>query len=219
MSITKQNPPKIIAVLGGTFDPIHLGHTLPGQETAKWIGAEKLFLIPAHIPPHKLGTHANAKQRAEMVSLICANNDNFMLDSRELNRHTPSFTVDTLNEIKAEHPNTSLYFIMGMDSLLTFTTWHCWQEILTLCNLVVNIRPGYSHLELENTLTPELNARLIFNLTDLQPQKSGQIVIHESKPVNISSTEIRLRIKSGLDCSQYLEKPVFNFIKQHKLYN
>jgi nicotinate-nucleotide adenylyltransferase len=219
MSITKQNPPKLIAVLGGTFDPIHLGHTLPAQETAKWIGAEKLFLIPAHIPPHKLGTHANAKQRAEMVSLVCANNDNFMLDSRELNRHTPSFTVDTLNEIKAEHPNTSLYFIMGMDSLLTFTTWHCWQEILTICNLVVNIRPGYSHLELEDTLAPELSTRLIFNLTDLQPQKSGQIVIHESKPVNISSTEIRARIKAGLDCSQYLEKPVFDFIKQHKLYS
>jgi nicotinate-nucleotide adenylyltransferase len=187
MSITKQNPPKLIAVLGGTFDPIHLGHTLPAQETAKWIGAEKLFLIPAHI--------------------------------RELNRHTPSFTVDTLNEIKAEHPNTSLYFIMGMDSLLTFTTWHCWQEILTICNLVVNIRPGYSHLELEDTLAPELSTRLIFNLTDLQPQKSGQIVIHESKPVNISSTEIRARIKAGLDCSQYLEKPVFDFIKQHKLYS
>ena len=218
MNITNQSAPKLIALLGGTFDPIHFGHILPAQETAKWLGVEQLFIIPAHIPPHKIGTHANAKHRANMVSLVCNNDKIFNLDNRELNRQNRSYTIDTLKEIKAEQPNTDLYFIMGMDSLLTFTSWHCWQEILTLCNLVVNIRPGYNHRTLETSLAPELKTRLIYNLAKIQPQKTGLILIHESQEVNISSTEIREKIKSCEDYSKDLPKQVYDYINQHKLY-
>jgi nicotinate-nucleotide adenylyltransferase len=218
MSTTNQKMPKLIAILGGTFDPIHLGHISPAQETAKWLGAEQLHLIPAHIPPHKSGTHANAKQRAKMVSLVCDNSDIFTLDTRELNRQSPSYTVDTLHEIKAEQPSADLYFIMGMDSLLSFTQWHCWQEILTLCNLVVNIRPSYPHLALEAALEPALKSRLIYSLTQLQRQQTGQIIIHESTPVDISSTKIRAKIKASSNYNQDLPQSVFNYIERHKLY-
>ncbi len=218
MSITKQSPPKLIALLGGTFDPIHLGHILPAQETALWLGAEQLHLIPAHIPPHKSGTHANAKQRADMVALVCDNHKNLLLDKRELNRDIASYTVDSLREIKAEQPGADLYFIMGMDSLLTFTQWRCWQEILTLCNLVVNIRPGYPHLELESALVPELKHRLIYSLAQLQFHQSGQIILHESTPLDISSTLIREKIKANLAYAQYLPQSVYHYIEQHQLY-
>jgi len=218
MSTTNQTKPNLIALLGGTFDPIHLGHILPAQETAKWLGAKQLYLIPSHVPPHKAGTHANANQRVSMVKLVCDNSNIFTLDNRELNRHRPSYTVDTLREIKSEQPNANLHFIMGMDSLLSFTTWHCWQEILTLCNLVVNIRPGYPHLALEVALAPELKSRLIYSLAQLQYPKTGQIILHESTAIDISSTEIRAKIKAGLHCSQYLPEPVYDYIKQHKLY-
>lgn len=218
MSITKPNSPPLIALLGGTFDPIHLGHILPAQETAQWLGAKELHLIPAHIPPHKNTTHANATQRAEMVSLVCQQNNVFTLDSRELNRHCPSYTVDTLHEIKAEQPKADLYFIMGMDSLLSFTQWHRWQEILTLCNLVVNIRPGYPHLALASALDPTLASRLIYNIAQLQQQKVGQIILHESTPVDISSTSIREKIKAKLDYRPHLPELVFNYIEHHKLY-
>ena len=218
MSTTKQTAPTLIALLGGTFDPIHQGHILPAQETAKWLGAQQLHLIPAHIPPHKNSTHANAKQRANMVSLVCENSNIFTLDNRELNRKSPSYTVDTLHEIKAEQPSADLFFIMGMDSLLSFTTWHCWQEILSLCNLVVNIRPGYPHSALEASLAPELKSRLIYDLAKLQYKKTGQIILHESTPVDISSTEIRAKIKANLHYCQYLPKPVFDYIEQHRLY-
>ena len=218
MSITSQTKPKIIALLGGTFDPIHLGHILPAQETAQWLGAEQLHLIPAHIPPHKSATHANAKQRAKMVSLVCDNHDVFTFDNRELNRQSPSYTVDTLHEIKAEQPSADLYFIMGMDSLLSFTKWRRWQEILTLCNLVVNIRPGYPHLALKAALAPELSARLIYSPTQLPHQHTGKIILHESSPVDISSTQIRTKIKAGSGYSQYLPKPVYDYIEQNQLY-
>ncbi|MGB2740565.1 MAG: nicotinate-nucleotide adenylyltransferase [Cognaticolwellia sp.] len=218
MSITNLKSPKLIALLGGTFDPIHLGHILPGQETAHWLGAEQLYLIPAHIPPHKNATHASAEQRAKMVSLVCDGSDLFTLDSRELHRQIPSYTVDTLHEIKAEQPSADLYFIMGMDSLLSFTKWHRWQEILTLCNLVVNIRPGYPHHALQAALDPNLSARLIYSLTQFRPQQTGKIIIHESTPLDIASTQIREKIKAGLNYNQYLPESVYNYIEQYKLY-
>jgi len=218
MNIISQKKPKLIALLGGTFDPIHLGHILPAQETAQWLGAEQLHLIPAHIPPHKSDTHATAKQRENMVSLVCDNHDVLTLDSRELNRQSPSYTVDTLREIKAEQPSADLYFIMGMDSLLSFTQWRHWQEILTLCNLVVNIRPGYPHLALESALAPTLKSRLRYDQLQLQHQYPGQIILHESTPVDISSTQIRAKIAAGSSYRQYLPKPVYDYIEQHKLY-
>ncbi|MGB2742393.1 MAG: nicotinate-nucleotide adenylyltransferase, partial [Cognaticolwellia sp.] len=197
---------------------IHLGHIIPAQETALWLGAEQLHLIPAHIPPHKTGTHASAKQRAEMVALACEPDKGVLLDSRELDRDSPSYTIDTLREITKAQPKATLYFIMGMDSLLTFTKWWHWQEILTLCNLVVNIRPGYQHHELESTLEPELAKRLIYRLTKLQREKVGQILLHESTPLDISSTKVRENIKNSISYSEYLPKPVYHYIKQNKLY-
>ena len=218
MSTTSLEPPNIIALLGGTFDPIHFGHILPAQEAAQWLGAKQLVLIPAHIPPHKTRTHATAKQRAKMVSLICQNSEILTLDIRELNRQSPSFTIDTLREIKTEQPNAILYFIIGMDSLLSFTQWHGWQDILTLCNLVVNIRPGYPHHRLESTLEPALTSRLIYSIEHLQHNKTGQIILHESTAVDISSTEIRAKIKARANYSEFLPKPVYDYIEQYKLY-
>ena len=109
-------------------------------------------------------------------------------------------------------------FIMGMDSLLTFTQWRSWQEILTLCNLVVNIRPGYPHFELESALVPELKHRLIYSLAQLQFHQSGQIILHESTPLDISSTLIREKIKANLAYAQYLPQSVYHYIEQHRLY-
>jgi nicotinate-nucleotide adenylyltransferase len=218
MSITKQNVTRRIAMLGGTFDPIHLGHVLPAQATAKWLGVKQLYLIPAHIPPHKTGTHAEAKQRAKMVALVCDEHNDLTLDSRELNRHCHSYTLETLKEIKAEQQSAELYFIMGMDSLLSFTQWRGWQEILTLCNLVVNIRPGYSHFTVESSLAPALKSRLIYSPEQLPQQQVGKILLHESTPIDISSTAIRAKIKAGLSYSHYLPEPVYNYIEQHQLY-
>ena len=139
------NPEKLkrIAILGGTFDPIHHGHLKPAQQVANWLKLEKLVLLPAHIPPHKNGTYANASQRKAMVELVCEHDKLFHIDSRELTRTSPSYTVETLKEIKSENPHSQLFFIIGMDSLLNFTSWHQWQEILMLCHLVVNNRPQY----------------------------------------------------------------------------
>ena len=137
-----------IGILGGTFDPIHLGHTQSAQAVANQLNLTEVLLIPAHIPPHKISAklvpHASAEQRAAMVEIACQKSELFTCDLRELKRSGHSYTVDTLKELKQQYPTKALFFIIGMDSLLTFTTWHKYKEILSLCHLVVNTRPNYS---------------------------------------------------------------------------
>ena len=216
---TDLSEPEMIVLLGGTFDPIHLGHTLPATETAQWLGAEKIYLIPAHLPPHKNKTHANAQQRVAMAELICCNNALFQLDTRELQRDSLSYTVDTLKEIKIEQPNSQLYFIMGMDSLLSFTLWERWQQILSLCNIVVNIRPGFSDIkQLKTAIDPVLCSYLVDDLATVKKQPSGKIILHECTPFNISSSEIREKIKTGASYQALVSPSVHKYIEQNQLY-
>jgi nicotinate-nucleotide adenylyltransferase len=149
--MTHSNQKKSIAILGGTFDPIHYGHILPAQHVRTWLGVDHITLLPAHIPPHKQTTTVNSIHRTAMVRLICQHEAGFICDARELNRSSHSYTVESLKEIKAESPNTQLFFIIGMDSLHTFMQWHQWEEILTLCHLVVNTRPHYHISQLPST--------------------------------------------------------------------
>jgi nicotinate-nucleotide adenylyltransferase len=218
MSTTNSAKADTLLLMGGTFDPIHLGHTLPAEETAHWLGATQVYLIPAHIPPHKSTPHASAEQRVTMTSLVCNNQPLFHLDTRELQRNSHSFTVDTLIELKTEQPNKRLHFMMGMDSLLTFTRWERWQQILTLCHLVVNIRPGYSHQQLENSLNSELHARIVRSITELEQYAVGKIILHNGTAADISSTEIRKRIKKAKDYSLLVSQSVHEYIEQQQLY-
>lgn len=218
MSTIKRNKNEIVLILGGTFDPIHYGHTLPAEETALWLGAKQVSLLPAHIPPHKNNTHATAIQRSAMAALVCNNHPLFNLDTRELERNTHSYTVDTLLELKAEHPTARLHFMMGMDSLLSFTHWQRWQQILTLCHLVVNIRPGYSHQKLEASISPALHSHIVHDITELETHAFGKIILHDCSAVDISSTQIRNKIKNRQDYGQFINQEVFEYIEQQQLY-
>lgn len=216
---TNSLEPEVIVLLGGTFDPIHLGHTLPAIETAQWLGAEKVNLIPTHIPPHKNRPHANAQQRVAMVKLICNNNPLFQLDTRELQRDKLSYTIDTLLELKKELPNSQLYFVMGMDSLQSFTHWERWQQILNLCNIVVNIRPGYADIkQIENIIDPALKSYIVHDLIEVKKYSSGKIILHECTPFNISSSQIREKIKTGKSYHTLVSLPVHEYIEHHQLY-
>ena len=141
--INKQLITEHIGILGGTFDPIHLGHTLPAKAVAAYLSLDKVLVIPAAVPPHKATPNISAVNRAAMVKLACENEPLLSCDERELTRDGYSFTIDTLKTLSQEQPNARLYFIIGLDSLLTFTTWRCYQEILSFCHLIVNTRPNY----------------------------------------------------------------------------
>jgi len=181
-----------IGILGGTFDPIHIGHTTPAECVARWLNLDKILLIPAHIPPHKKTPKINAEQRAKMVDLVCEDNSLFQCDLRELHHLTPSYTVETLKELKQDYPNKTLFFIMGMDSLLTFTQWHCYKEILTLCHLVINTRPNYSLTQLNDETKLLLKDHKVTELFRLQNASFGHIIFtpnfSSESYINISSS-------------------------------
>jgi len=214
------NTPKRLALLGGTFDPIHNGHILPAKNVAKWLDIQQVSLMPAHLPPHKNTVSASAEQRVNMVKLVCHNEPLFICDQRELKRNSLSYTIDTLKEIKNEQPDTQIFFIIGMDSLLTFTQWHQWQEILTLSHLVVNCRPNYPL----TTLTADTQNLLATHKLDdnFQPQNitkdAGYILFPPEVNVEISSTAIKTKLKAQQSCKGLLPENVLNYIEKHQLY-
>jgi len=224
-----------IGILGGTFDPIHLGHTEPVKQVMSCLSLDKVLLIPANIPPHKATPNVSAKQRAEMVKLACEDEENFYCDTRELARSGHSYTVDTLTELKQCHPEQTLFFIIGLDSLLTFTSWHKYQQILSLCHLVVNTRPNYQLNGVNEATQQLLNQHKITSLVELTQKACGGIIIVPEitkllsqqnatapikAPINIdiSSSEIRRRLANKENCQQLLNAKVFAFINKNKLY-
>jgi len=211
-----------IGILGGTFDPIHLGHTQSAQAVADELGLLKVLLIPAHIPPHKMSPdlvpHASAQQRAAMVEIACQHNSLFFCDQRELQRSGHSYTVDTLKELKLQYPNQALYFIIGMDSLMTFSRWYQYQEILSLCHLVVNTRPNYPFEQLNNETKKLLNHHQTTDVTQLPQYKAGRIFFAKPRFFDISSTQVRQQLMEKQSCNHQLLPSISEFINKNNLY-
>jgi len=215
-----------IGILGGTFNPVHLGHTLPAKAVAAHLSLDEILLIPTSIPPHKASPNVSAKHRATMVELACDGEPIFSCDERELKRDGYSFTVDTLKELSQEYPKARLYFIIGLDSLLTFTTWHKYQEILSLCHLVVNTRPNYQLNNINQATRSLLNKHQVDDVNALKSINSGGILLlpssipnhDEHLDINISSSEVRQRLINNQDCQHLLSPEVLAFINKNKLY-
>lgn len=217
MNITDKT--KHIGILGGSFDPIHYGHLKPVLATAKQLALTQVLLMPAHIPAHKKSLIASPDQRAAMVGLACKENELLQLDARELQRNSTSYTITTLKEIKVSISELSqLYFFIGMDSLLTFSTWYQHTEILNLCHLVVNSRPNFN-LATANKRTKTLLANHQINsIEQLKQQEVGGIYIATPDEHNISSTQIRHNLQHGINCDQLIPKAVYDYITKQQLY-
>jgi len=211
-----------IGVFGGTFDPVHIGHTQSAEAVAQELNLKKVLFIPAHIPPHKSdmtsAPTASAEQRSIMVELACKENRLFDCDKRELQRQQHSYTVDTLIELKQEFPDQSLCFIIGMDSLHTFTRWHRYQEILTLCNLVVNRRPNYKLSQMNEATKKLLLKHQIHNINELNNTNNGAIFFAKPLNIDISSTQIRYNLQRNKPCQSQVFPSVLDFINKNKLY-
>ncbi len=221
-NMTTTTPGPGIGILGGTFDPIHLGHTQSAQGVAKELGLTNVLLIPAYISPHKISSdlvpHATAHQRAAMVELACRQSTLFFCDTRELQRAGPSYTVETLKELKQQYPNQPLYFIVGMDSLMSFTRWHQYQEILNLCHLVVNTRPNYSIDELNSETQALLKQYQTTDITQLSHLESGTIFLAKAQFFDVSSTQIRHELANQQNAHRHLLPVISDFIHKNNLY-
>lgn len=175
--------------------------------------------MPNNVPPHRPQPEASSWQRFHMVELAVESDPLFTVDDRELQRQTPSYTIDTLEALRTEKGRDApLGFIIGQDSLLTLHHWHRWQDLLDVCHLLVCARPGYrSTLE-----TPELQRWLDSHLTrtpdDLHQQPQGRIFLADTPLITISATDIRRRRQQGLDCHDLIPSAVLRYIDEHHLY-
>ncbi|WP_140918077.1 nicotinate-nucleotide adenylyltransferase [Limnobaculum xujianqingii] len=209
----------IHALFGGTFDPIHYGHLKPVEALAQEVGLNRITLLPNHVPPHRPQPEANTQQRLEMVKLAVAGNPLFSVDERELHRLAPSYTIDTLEEIRHEQgEKIPLAFIIGQDSLLTLHYWHRWQSLLDYCHLLVCARPGYT----DKLDTPELEYWLeqhrTTNIDNLKQQANGLIYLAHTPLLDISATDIRRRKHNGISLDDLLPPTVQQYIEQQGLY-
>lgn len=207
-----------IALFGGTFDPIHKGHIACAKHVAQWLGLTQVCLIPSHIPPHKSSTTVSALDRLAMVKLAIKDDPFFSVDDREVLKKTTSYTVETLEELleelKADKTDRKFYFIIGMDSLIHFTKWHRWQDILKLCHIVVSTRPGYD----VNAIPNELNAFIEKDAERITQHCTGKILIAPPCFHDISSTEIRHFIANQQKTDTLLPQPVSKYIRINHLY-
>ena len=199
-----------IGIYGGSFNPIHKGHLTAAQSAAKQLGLDRLFLIPASVPPHKQlsADSASAQQRLEMTVLATAEMDcKVEVLDIELKRTGKSYTSDTLRALKAQYPDDELWLLMGTDMFLSFHTWHEPDVILSLASLAAFSRT-------EEGEDAEFAAQEAY----LEKTFGANVVTLQNPDViEISSTEVRAALPKG-DGEEYLTAAVYGYILRHGLY-
>lgn len=187
----------LIALLGGTFDPIHIGHLRAALEARAALNADVVRLLPNADPPHRQTPKVSARQRAELCAAAIEGLPGLELDLRELARQGPSYTVETLRELRAElGGEVSLALLMGADAFVGLPTWHQWARIPDLAHLVVLNRPD-SPTHLPPVLETELARRGTAEASDLRRTPAGRILRLEIPPLQISATELRAKLAAG----------------------
>ena len=195
-----------VGVLGGTFDPIHIGHLVAAEEVRVQLGLDRVVFVPAGLPPHKLTDDVSSvDHRLAMVKLAIASNPYFTVSRVDIDRFGPCYTVDTIELLRDEWgSDVELYFIMGSDSLADVLTWHNPQRLIRLCRLAVVERPGY-RVDVEE-------------LERLLPGITSRVHFINSPQLDISSTDIQRRVREGLSIKYQVPEAVEDYIYEHELY-
>ena len=203
-----------LGVLGGTFDPIHNGHVAAAEAAERSLDLDAIALIPSHIPPHRHDpVGATGEQRYDMTQLAAASHPGWSASRIELDREGPSYTYDTLAALRRERDpsnGTQIFFITGADAFAEIATWSRYPEVLDLANFVVVSRPGIT--------LDSLRARVPSAFRD-RPSASTRVILVEAHTPDISSTDIRRRVRAGHSLSGFVPDPVARYIAEHRLYS
>jgi nicotinate-nucleotide adenylyltransferase len=217
-----------LGVLGGTFDPIHNGHVAAAQAAQRALVLDAIMLIPSRIPPHRLDpVGATSSQRYDMAQLVAAAHSGWSASPIELDREGPSYTYDTLVElalggpalgerdashrdVPRESKGTQIFFITGADAFAEIATWSRYPAVLDLANFVVVSRPGIT--------LDSLRARVPSAFRD-RSAASTRVILVEAHTPDISSTDIRRRVRAGQSLSGFVPDSVAAYIAAHRLYS
>ncbi len=221
-----------IGIMGGTFDPIHLGHLRAAEEIYWAFGMDRIIFVPAARPPHKEeAVVASALHRYEMVSLATVFTPYFTVSPIELQREGKSYSVETVREFqKAAGPDTRLYFVVGVDAFLEMSEWKEAGELLRLTRVIVTARPGWRLDEVERLLTPEQRRLLgepsfrylkVGEIDAAQMEKSPaprQVLLVEVVSLDIASREIRQLVEEGRSIRHLVPDTVAAYMAKNRLY-
>lgn len=198
---------KPLAILGGTFDPIHLGHLCVAWEASELLDAE-VHLMPASVPPHRTPPVATAAQRVALLRVALRGQSRLLLDARELERVGPSWTVDTLRGLRTEQGARPLVLLLGADAFAGLLTWHRWRELFALAHIGVLSRPGVS-AALPEELEAEVAPRRTTRVDALRTQPGGKVIDLAVTPLEVSATRIRQLLADGRDPRYLLPAGLF----------
>lgn len=204
--MTKRN----IALFGGTFDPIHLGHTTVVVDAVKHIRAERIVFIPAKRSPLKgFLPKASDEDRLRMIALAIAGEENFEVSDYELNKPAPSYTLETVMKFQKDYGDeTSIHWLVGADGINDLTYWHKIVELIDVCNLTTMYRAGCA----------PPNFAKFEDIWGRQRVEKLERNVVQTPLIDVSSTEIRNKLAAGHDVTNMLHPAVAGYIREHGLY-
>jgi len=210
-----------VALLGGSFDPVHNGHVALAALFANLLHPDQLRIVPAGNPWQKNRLQASAQERVDMLELAFkAAALPVVLDCQEIERGAPTYTIDTLRNVRAElGPQASVVFLMGADQLLHLDSWRDWRQLFGYAHIGVAGRPGFTLAEaaLPAAVAHELEQRLA-PLAQLRNTPSGLAYLAHDFAVDISATQIRAALQRGENAHSLIPPVVLDYIQQHNLY-
>ena len=210
-----KSKPEFIGIFGGTFDPVHKGHTEIIKNLFELIPLDKVIVIPNGIPPHREAS-VSSEERLRMVSSAFKSVDNIVIDNREIKKKDPSYAISTLKELIEENSEHSLVWIMGSDAFAEIDSWYQWSDFTKMVNIIVMVRPNHE-IPVESEAYKLLQKS---HTIDKDSLSSGneKILLLKIRPIEISSTDIRNKIYKGSDVSEFLLEEVNELINKRNLY-
>jgi len=217
-----------IGVLGGTFDPVHLGHLEMAERSISSMALAGLLLLPSSIPPHKSRPHLTpAEHRLEMLRLAIQGRPGMRISTLELDRGGVCYTIDTLRQLRSADEAASPVFILGTDSLAEIQTWRDYRDIMLEFDIAALDRPGSLLVDIAPRLPSEITGSLVIVpdgpggpklVRDMQPGRGGRIFHLPMKPVPISSSQIRKLVAAGSSIEALVPPAVAGYIQRNGLY-
>jgi nicotinate-nucleotide adenylyltransferase len=219
--ITDHPPLAPIGILGGTFDPIHYAHLRLAEEMADALVLDQVRLVPASVPPHRATPRVTAADRLAMTRLACGANPRLLVDDRECRRQGPSYTMDTLLELRAElGRERPLCLLMGVDAFLGLPTWSRWEGLFGVAHIIVAHRPGFrlDPAGMPATLARQLETRGATTPSQLHAAAAGLVWLQPITALDISATAIRSAIREERSPRYLLPDSVLDYIHLNTLY-
>jgi len=206
-----------IGIFGGTFDPIHYGHLRTALELLEGLSLAEVRFIPCGRQPLRHEQTAASQTRLSMVEAAVESEARFSVDTRELEREGPSYSVDTLTGLRTEHQDRPLCLLLGMDAFLSLPNWQRWEELIGLAHIVVAHRPGWQ-APVEGDLGDLVREHATEAPQDLRAASSGRVFITPVTQLEISATGLRKLIRAGLDPKYLVPESVRGIITETECY-